>query len=162
MTKNTEYNIFLLKEKPEHLSICVHWSYAEWGVHVPTLTEEKLKKIYESRLENDDLPLMWVMLKDDRAIGMIGLKEHDHEERKDLSPWISSMYVDKEYRGQHLGKALLNHVINHAYTLGYTNTYLYTSLAEKFYQHNGWKKIDTVTDPMNKNQQAPIMVHSYK
>lgn len=156
MLRLNDLDICLLKDKPKFLNICVQWSYDEWGKHVEGCTLSEMKKTYVSRLTGDGLPLMWIALKDDVAVGMVGLKKHGHSERENLSPWLSSLYVDEQYRGRGLAQFLIEHTKQQAKIMGYRNIHLYTSVSSSFYTHNGWEHIGYVTDPMNTKRKAAL------
>ena len=66
-----------------------------------------------------DLPQCYMMLKDDSIIGYYQLVEQELIMRKDLSPWITTVFIDEQERGQRLSSILLEHGRTVAGRLGY-------------------------------------------
>ena len=48
---------------------------------------------------------------------MVSLKENDLWSRKDLNPWMASLYVVPEYRGKGIGSSLVTHAAETAKTI---------------------------------------------
>ncbi|HEY95687.1 MAG TPA: GNAT family N-acetyltransferase [Dehalococcoidia bacterium] len=84
---------------------------------------------------DEELPNCYMMLKEGNIIGCFQLVKQELLIRKDLSPWITSVFFDEQERGKHLTSKLLNHGRTIAGKLGYSKVYLATShiqLYEKF------------------------------
>jgi len=82
-----------------------------------------------------ELPKCYMMLKGDSIIGFYQLVEQELIMRKDLTPWITCIFIDEHERGQRLSFKLLEHGRTIAGKLGYTKVYLTTDhiqLYEKF------------------------------
>ena len=86
------------------------------------------------------LPQCYMMLKDDNIIGFYQLVEQELIVRKDLSPWITCVFIDKEERGQRLSAKLLGHGRTAAGKLGYVKVYLTTDHIQ-FYEKFGFREI---------------------
>ncbi|RWM95425.1 MAG: GNAT family N-acetyltransferase [Mesorhizobium sp.] len=56
----------------------------------------------------------------------------------DLTPWLAGLVVDKAYRGQGVGTALVRAIEGHAASAGVNRLYLYTWQARPFYEALGW------------------------
>ena len=67
-----------------------------------------------------------MMLKADNIIGYYQLVEQELILRKDLSPWITTVFIDEQERGQRLSSKLLEHGRTIAGKLGYAKVYLTT------------------------------------
>ena len=87
-----------------------------------------------------DLPQCYMMLKDDNIIGFYQLVEQELIMRKDLSPWITCVFIEEQERGQHLSLKLLEHGRTVAGKLGYTKVYLTTDHIQ-FYEKFGFREI---------------------
>jgi N-acetylglutamate synthase-like GNAT family acetyltransferase len=87
-----------------------------------------------------ELPKCYMMLKDDKIIGFYQLVEQELILRKDLSPWITCVFIDGQERGQHLSSKLLEHGRTVAGKLGYIKVYLTTSQIQ-FYEKYGFREI---------------------
>ncbi len=67
----------------------------------------------------------------------------DLESRPDIYPWLINVYVEETYRGQHVGRKLMESVNENARKANIKELYLYTKhigLYEKF----GWKFVENV------------------
>ena len=57
---------------------------------------------------------------------------------EDLSPWLASLYVDQEFRGQGVARRLILAIEEHARRHGVARLHLYTVDAEELYRKCGW------------------------
>ena len=64
--------------------------------------------------------------------------DHDMDIHRDLTPWLSALFVQPEYRGRGIGTALVAHFESRVRAAGIRHAYLYTSAAEQFYARLGW------------------------
>lgn len=127
---NLKSNETLFKE---YIWLC----HEEWGsssvLEKEKFIKEKIKKL---QLENyDKLILVLGLVECNQLIGFISLFKTDGEERQDLTPWYSTMYVKKEYRGKGYSKILNDALLDTAKKLGYKKVYLKSNLKnyyEKF------------------------------
>jgi tRNA (cmo5U34)-methyltransferase len=87
-----------------------------------------------------ELPRCYMMLKGDNIIGFYQLVEQELILRKDLSPWITCVFIDEKERGQRLSSQLLEHGRMVAGKLGYTKVYLTTDHIQ-FYEKFGFREI---------------------
>ncbi len=60
--------------------------------------------------------------------------------RRDLSPWLASVWVRPESRGQRIGAALVARVEAAARAQGHPRIWLFTPEAERFYAARGWQR----------------------
>ncbi len=67
------------------------------------------------------------------------LVESDMKIRRELTPWVASVYVAAEERGKGIGAALVRRVTEEAKALGYAKIYLFAFDAEKYYARMGWQ-----------------------
>ncbi len=83
--------------------------------------------------------LFWVMVDGEKIIGSIGIVPLDNKILK-----LRRFYVDKEYRGQGLGKKLFQTVLTYCKKKSYKEVWLSTTpklkAAERFYLNNGFQK----------------------
>jgi DNA-binding transcriptional MerR regulator len=83
-----------------------------------TYKNAAINQMEESLATVNTFPLTFLMLKNDRIIGFYQLIEQEYLVRKDLSPWIAPLFIDKSERGQALGAVLLEHARKMAGQLG--------------------------------------------
>lgn len=125
-----------IKECPEHREAFITYISESW----PAVKNVAILQMEESLATANTLPLTFLMLKDDRIIGFYQLNEQEYLVRKDLSPWIGPLFVDKSERGQGLGAVLLQHARLTAGGLGYEKVYLTTDHIQ-YYEKYGFREI---------------------
>jgi GNAT superfamily N-acetyltransferase len=86
------------------------------------------------------LPECHLMLKEEKIIGFYQLIAQELIIRKDLTPWITCVFIDKKERGHRLSSKLLEHGRKIAGILGYPKVYLTTDHI-RFYEKYGFKEI---------------------
>ena len=131
--------IYNIKEKQEFLREVAELTQKEWGskTNSKKMFEEKINNKISKIINNFDNPLYCklILLDNDILIGFISIFPTDGEERKDLSPWYSTMYVKREFRGKGYSKILNDAILEEARNRGFKKLYLKTSLInyyEKF------------------------------
>lgn len=137
--------IFNIIEKQEYLLEVAKLTQKEWGQK--NLSDEvfdlkvksKISKI-KSNFNNPNYCKL-ILLDDDILIGFISIFPTDGDERVDLSPWYSTMYVKVEYRGRGYSKILNNAILSEAKKRNFTRLYLKSSL-ENYYEKFGAKYLD--------------------
>ncbi len=118
----------------------------EWGLwHSEEEFQMKVKKKMERMLENRDNPYYakLLLLQEDVLIGFISIFPKDGEERTDLTPWYSTMYVKKDYRGKGYSKLLNAAILREAKRRGFSRIYLKSSL-ENYYEKFGAIYMETL------------------
>ena len=73
------------------------------------------------------------------------LIDDDLETRPELNPWLASIYVVPERRGDGLGKMMVEYAVGVARLLGIGTLYLYTTGQAAFYRRLGWQAMDAMT-----------------
>lgn len=115
------------------------WFHSKWDI--PAAEYEN--SMGGPRDVNTGIPRWYVVTEGDAVIGGAGVIENDFHERKDLTPNISSLYVEKEYRGRGIGGKLLQHICTDMKEIGIGKLYLVTELSS-FYERYGWRFLCTV------------------
>ena len=127
---NRSLHLDLLKNCPEAIPTLADWIYEDWHLYDVSLTKENLIKGFSQRLNDDKLPLTFVLSKSFKPIGVISLKENSIPELADLedgSCWGGSFHIAEEYRKEGLGEELVKSVLRIAKQLGYHKIRFYTS-----------------------------------
>ena len=128
-----------IKEKQEFLQKVAELTQKEWGKKTNSKeefnqkVENKVLKIKKNL--NNPLYCKLLLLNDDTLIGFISIFPNDCNEKNDLSPWYSTMYVKEEFRGNGYSKILNNAIISEARKRNISKLYLKTTLSnyyEKF------------------------------
>lgn len=112
---------------------------------------------YKKATSQHKLPLMLVAHQDSECFGSVRLIDNDLSSHPELSPWLASLYVLKEYRYQKISSQLIDALISQAKSLGVKLIYLYTEHQSDYYQKRGWKVLTKEI-----HQEKPITIMYYK
>ncbi|MBU6383747.1 MAG: GNAT family N-acetyltransferase [Verrucomicrobia bacterium] len=145
---NSQLRLELLKNHPETIPLLVEWEYQDWHHYDTSLTREKLTDGFNHSLNDDRLPLAFVVLKDSVPVGVISLDDKSEPEIADLedgNPWGGSFHVIPEERNQGIGQNMAQALIIIAKKLGYEKIHFFTSNFQvvHWYTERGAKIIDT-------------------
>ena len=131
-----------LENNPIFIPIIAKWLYDQWGWKHPDGSIDRAKRNLSCPPDSMGLPIAFVAVDDDTPIGVARLKMHDMDARKDLSPWLASVFVHPGQRGLGIGTALCTRVVSEAGMMGFTKLYLFTPDRESFYVRQGWQTIE--------------------
>lgn len=85
--------------------------------------------------EFTDWETMFAAVKDGKIIGMASLLKTDYYPLPEIFPWVSCVFVEKEFRGDRISGALIDAANRYAKEQGFTKTYIpteYTGLYERY------------------------------
>ena len=150
-----------LHDNPQYAPILAYWTFHEWYKH-RSLDFDTVLKVYNSRIQSDSLPQIFVALDDTLPVGMATLKLDDLRSRKEINPWLSTLYVVPECRGKGIGSALIFKISERARELGFEWLHLFLgqrdpARLERFYIKRGWEVIGNSMD--NDGQSTKILRH---
>ena len=133
------YNIF---DKMQFIEEVATLEYEEWADNKENNKEQRIaKKIEKIKLNfKDENFCKLILLKDNELIGFISIFRNDCDECRDLTPWYSTMYVKKEYRGQEYSKILNDAILKESKKIYYKEIFLKTKL-NNYYEKFGAKFI---------------------
>lgn len=134
----------------------VSWLHTQWGYLMPDVSPEKLAEIFENRLTLHQIPETFVARCDGEVVGTASLVNHDMSTRIDLTPWLASVYIKAEHRGQGIGSQMVQAVMNEAKILGIEKFYLFTPNRTAFYARLGWQKVE---ETEYRGEQVTIMAY---
>ena len=77
----------------------------------------------------------------DKIIGFCTFLETDYYPENCYFPWISSIFVDEEYRGNRISEKLIQSAINNARMFGFDKVYIPSNIIG-LYEKYGFRKID--------------------
>ena len=127
-----------LAEHVDAIPTLASWVKNEWGYLLPGVTLEELVSEFEKRTTHK-IPGTLVALEDGKAIGTASIVKYDMSTRRELSPWMASVYVVPEFRNRGIGSELVRAIVREAETLGLEKLYLFTPDRMDFYSRLGWK-----------------------
>jgi GNAT superfamily N-acetyltransferase len=159
--KNESVKILPLSAVPDFAPILAYWSYTQW-YRERDIEFSLILKSYKQRAESDDLPLSFVALSGSFPVGMVSFKENDLWTRKDLNPWLASLYVIPEYRSRGVGEMLVNSVRENAKQMLFKSLYLFTGGEagidlDSYYEKRGWQFFGSSKD----NDGNPTSIYIY-
>lgn len=131
-----------LRDFPAYAPILAYWSYRQW-YRKRDIGFDHVIQSYQKRASDNLLPISWVAIEEDMPVGMVTLKENDLWSRKDINPWLASLYVEPDFRRRGIGEQLVNAVIARARKLGLAKLHLFLDNAElttleRYYSKRGW------------------------
>jgi GNAT superfamily N-acetyltransferase len=134
-----------LKKHPEYAPILAFWAYREW-YKSRSIPFDLVIKSYKERINSDQIPMTWIAIEDDIPVGMVSIKNNDLWSRKDLNPWLASLFVLPDYRRRGVGFMLIKQVIEKTNLLQYPSLYLFTDYDNnqlgKYYTKTGWSFLE--------------------
>ncbi len=147
MTKiKNNIQIDFLANHKQFVDIVAKFWCLEWGSDKSEQGIKKTKDRILDRLNTDKIPLIFIAFSADKCIGTVAIVEDDLEKRPDLTPWIASVYIDKEYRGHGIAKLLVETAVKKAKGLGLKIIYLHTETAHGLYEKMGWIRLSETTN----------------
>lgn len=141
--------IYNIRDKREYLREVATLTQIEWGNS--NLSKNKLQEKINKKIEKIEKLLdnpyycKLVLIDNNELIGFISIFPTDGDERKDLSPWYSTMYVKSKYRGNGYSKILNNAILEEAKKRKIKRLYLKTKL-ENYYEKFGAKYIEDLSN----------------
>ena len=135
-------NILKLSDHPEYLHSAAQWFSKHWGVPAD-LYQESIKAFIENK---HSIPQWYLVLDEQHTIvAGCGIIENDFHDRTDLTPNLCALYVEENYRHQHIAKQLLAFAKHEMQAISFEYLYLVTDHTE-FYEKCGWDFLTLVTD----------------
>jgi len=135
-----DVQIINLADDIKHIEEVSFWVWEEWSRNSGSTLDDVIYRTKHS-ICKDRVPQTYIAKLNDELIGTVSLWYNDLITRQDLTPWLASLYIKKEYRGMGIGTLLQNKIIEVAGDLRYENLYLITDL-ENYYERSGWEFIE--------------------
>lgn len=121
-----------------HLKTIVAWQHEAWGHLNPTLSFAARCDEVRGDCGESGVPRVFVAMAGDRPVGTASLVVDDMEVRPELTPWLASVFVLPEWRGQGIASRLVRRVEEEAREAGIATFYLYTPDQQALYRRLGW------------------------
>lgn len=142
--------ILRLEDCPDYAPVLAYWSYNLW-YRERDITYDTIIKAYRMRTGETTLPLAWAAIDDDMPVGMASLKMDDLWARKDINPWLASLFVIPEFRNRGIAEQLVSAVLEGAKYAGFPRVYLFTGPSEEidlaaYYSSRGWQYLEDEID----------------
>lgn len=125
--------ILKIREQSEVADKAAEWFYSKWKIPLEAYRES----IEECPRNEESVPQWYVAVDNEEIVGGVGVIENDFHDRKDLTPNVCAVYVEKEYRGKGIAGKLLQYVCDDMSSLGIDTLYLITEHTS-FYERHHW------------------------
>ena len=106
LIKTKDIQIIRLSDRPELKDRMAQWFHEKWGIPLEAYQESMTATVRLRMI----VPQWYVAMAGDTIVGGLGVIENDFHERKDLTPNVCAVYVEKPYRGRGIAGRLLNFV----------------------------------------------------
>jgi N-acetylglutamate synthase-like GNAT family acetyltransferase len=134
-----------LADFPEYLVTVAEWGHGQWGYLDPGKSLEDRVRKRREYLQRGAIPMTVIAFQDGIPVGTASLEAHDMEERPELTPWMSSVYVAPEFRRRGIASALVNRIVDEARGLGVAELFLFTFDRKDLYEGLGWRVVQEDT-----------------
>ncbi len=133
-----------LRNSPNDSERAAQWFSQKWGIPVATYRES----IRQCITKRSEVPQWYLVVNSTgNIIAGAGVIDNDFHNRKDLSPNLCALFVEKEYRNQGIARHLLDVARNDFSKMGIHTLYLITDHTE-FYEKCGWEFVTMVQEDM--------------
>ena len=119
------------------------WHHEEWKELLTAWTFEQAVDELRTHTGRRQVPTTLVAFEGSRMIGSASLLASDLDGWQHLSPWLASVYVQRDQRGKGIGRRLVKRVAEEARELGFMALHLWTEGQRALYEHLGWQVIGT-------------------
>jgi len=109
--------------------------YCEWD-------EKKALEEFHGQRTDGSIPATLVLREDGRLVGSVSVVGDDCEARRDLSPWLASLYVMPENRGQGHGHRLIEAAMALAKENNVACLHVFTDSAERLFLGHNFTRLD--------------------
>jgi GNAT superfamily N-acetyltransferase len=131
-----------LDRHPRRVPTLAGWHHAQWGHLYSHWTLEVATAELADHATRRGLPTTLVLLDGDELLGSVSLVLEDAPELcAHGSPWLASLFVRPERRGEGHGVRLARAAVAHAAGLGVEELFLFTPEHAGFYQRLGWRPL---------------------
>jgi N-acetylglutamate synthase-like GNAT family acetyltransferase len=120
------------------------WIYEEWSYAFPLRTLQDIQKGLFGRMNENEMPITLVAHDERGVLGTASLKASDMDILQELTPWLSSVFVHPDYRGQGVASALVAEVEKIARQLGFSRIHVLNPITQGVFEKMGWSVLQTV------------------
>ncbi|ELY20577.1 GNAT family N-acetyltransferase [Vreelandella titanicae] len=115
------------------------WTFEAWGHLHPGLTQEQAIQHLKAECGQGGVPSIFVAIQGETPVGTASLIADDMSIRREFTPWLASVFVVPEWRGQGIASALVRRIEVEAAESGIERFYLYTPDQQALYRRLGWQ-----------------------
>ncbi|GHC31518.1 GNAT family N-acetyltransferase [Aidingimonas halophila] len=141
-----------------HVATLAEWAHGEWGHLHPERSLDTAIAVFRTECGSGGVPTVFAALHADVPIGMASLVADDMSDRRDLTPWLASVYVLPAWRGRGIASQLVRRVEEEACAHGHGKFYLYTPDQQALYRRLGWHALE---DREYRGERVTIMYRTF-
>lgn len=135
-----EVTIVRLTAGSPHAATVAGWVQAEWGHLHPETPAEAYRREFYAQCGEGVVPSVFVAMHDESPLGTASLVADDMSIRRELTPWLASVFVLPEWRGRGIASRLVRRVEAEAQAHGIGQFHLYTPDQQALYRRLGWRE----------------------
>ncbi|WFC41270.1 GNAT family N-acetyltransferase [Pseudoxanthomonas sp. SE1] len=125
---------------PGCIELLARWHHQEWGALYDDWTLDAATAELRDHATRTSLPTTLLLMEGDDLLGSVSLLIEDAPALQDRgSPWLGSLFVLPDARGQGGGRILVEAAVAHAAHQGVALLRLFTLWHEEFYASLGWQ-----------------------
>ncbi len=128
------YEVTRLIDQPALRDRAAMWFHEKWGIPLEAYRES----MDQCLTGESSVPQWYVVLDGEEIIAGLGVIENDFHDRKDLTPNVCAVYVEKSHRCRGIAGKMLNFVCEDMAERGIGTLYLLTDHTS-FYERYGWQ-----------------------
>ena len=113
-----------------------------FGALLPDRTVEQALDELKTHDRRRTIPTTLIAVDDGDWHGSVSLLQSDHDDIRQYSPWLASLYVKPQARRHGAGRLLVRRCMEDAAALGIDRLYLYCTDAVDYYRALGWQVHD--------------------
>ena len=145
-------NVINIRENPELTGKAIEYFNRAWGRH------RNRKVFYEDCISRsidakNPLPIFYLLMDSKKIIGCAEVIMSANISCMDLFPWLCSLQIEKEYRGQNLGNLLISRIKHDVAKMGFDNLYLFTDF-DGYYEKFGFAYIGDGYHPCGRSSRV--------
>lgn len=140
--KMEKVKLIKIRENAALQDKAAQWFSQKWEIPVAAYKESMV----QCAEKESNVPQWYILLNDAKdIIAGAGVIDNDFHNRKDLSPNLCALYVERPYRKQGIARYMLEYVREDMHNMGIEKLYLVTDHTE-FYEKCGWDFLTMVQD----------------
>ncbi|HKP98465.1 MAG TPA: GNAT family N-acetyltransferase [Fibrobacteria bacterium] len=126
------------------IPIIAKWIYEEWAYAFPLRTLMDIQKTLFGRMNENEMPITLIAHDERGVLGTASLKASDMEILPELTPWLSSVFVHPDHRGEGVATALVAEIEKIARQQGFSRLYVFNPISQGVFEKLGWSVLQTV------------------
>ena len=150
-----DFRIIKIRESAEFASNAAQWFHSKWNVPLSAYVES----INDCICSDSFVPQWYVVVHKGTIIAGAGVIENDFHNRKDLTPNVCAVYVEKQYRKQGIAGRLLDFICDDFHKNGIDTLYLLTDHTD-FYERYNWQFLCMVRGD-GEEQMSRMYIHKF-